>query len=354
MLIFTNRALQNQPDETAFTRTFTPAGTRLGFASIAPAAGGAPSWSVSDLNADVSDADALNALLPLFAGARPVLVYLHGNNNTPASCFERCALLETLYGLEVVGFSWTSEGYLPDGTALPGLPANSSSGDETNLKAVRPGNRTNNAIQDLIRRYHQAKTNAQDSIDALARFLRLLGTARLHANQQPFTLAAHSLGGHFLQYALDVSGASESLGTAHNVALLAPCTRAAGHRDWLVKIRPKGQVFVTFNQGDSVLFGAFIADGRQTKLGTDPLPDLLQSGVARYISFTGAPVGFGGHNYFALKNTSAKTRKLLKRILGSARDIESNEFPRQIYPVGCDEDGLTCYMAAARVVDGGG
>src|SRR6476469_285198 len=185
MLIFTNRDLENHPDETAFKRSFTPAGIRLGYASVAPATGGAPTWSVSGLHEDASDADALNALLPLFAGARPVLVYLHGNNNTPASCFERCALLEALYGLEVVGFSWTSEGYLPDGSALPGLPADSSSGDETNLKAVTPANRTDDVVQDMIRRYHQAKTNAQDSIDALARFLRLLGTARLHANRQP-------------------------------------------------------------------------------------------------------------------------------------------------------------------------
>lgn len=354
MLIFTNRDLQNQPDESAFTRSFTPAATRLGFASVAPGAGGAPSWAVTGLQADASDADALNALLPLFAGPRRVLVYLHGNNNTPAACFERCARLESLYGLEVVGFSWTSEGFLADGSALPGLPANPPTGDETNLKAVKPGNRTDDPIQDLIRRYRQAKTNAQDSIDALARFLRLLGTARLHANGQPFSLGVHSLGAHFLQYTLEVSGASESLGTAHNVALLAPCTRAAGHRDWLLKIRPKGQVFVTFNLGDTVLFGAFIADGQQTKLGTDPLPDLLSSGVARYISFTGAQVGFGGHGYFALSKMPSRTLKLFTRIFGSSRDIEPNEFPRQVYPVGCDEDGLTCYMAALRVVDGGG
>jgi hypothetical protein len=51
---------------------------------------------------------------------------------------------------------------------MAGLPANSSTGDETNLKAVRPANRTDSGIQDLIRRYHQAKTNAQDSIGALA------------------------------------------------------------------------------------------------------------------------------------------------------------------------------------------
>lgn len=354
MLIFTNRELQNQSDETAFMRRFVPASERLGFASVQAAAGGPAAWRVSNLLADAADADALNALLPLFAGARPVLVYLHGNNNTPVSCFTRCALLASMYGIEVVGFSWTSEGYLPDGSELPGLQPDSSSGDGANLKAVRSDNRTQGFIQDKIRRYHQAKTNAQDSIDALARFFRLLGTARLHANGQPFSLAAHSLGAHFLQNTLDLPGASESLGTAHNVVLLAACTRAAGHRGWLGKLHPKGQIFVTFNNGDSVLAGAFIADGGQLKLGADPGLELLQSAAMRYVDFTGAPNGFGGHDYFVRDGMSGKTKKVLTRMFGSERDIQPGELARKVYPVGCNESGLTCFMAAPQVADGGG
>ena len=351
MLIFTNRNLVDRPDETAFTTRFTPAATTLGFADVAGSAG---NWAVSALMAEASDAEALDALLTVFEGPRRVLVYVHGNNNTPASCFERCALLEQLYGCEVIGFSWTSEGFGPDGSALFGLSPNPEVGDENNLDGVNAANRTGNWAQDKIRRYHQAQTNAKDSIDALARFLRLLGTARLHANTQPFTLAAHSLGNHFLQYTLDVPGASESLGTAHNVALVAPCTRAAGHADWVSKIRPKGQVFVTYNKGDNVLFGAYIADGFQIKLGTDPGPDLVASGVVRYISFTGAQVGFGGHNYFARDNMPSKILKLFSRVFGSEEDIQPGEIPRQVYPVGCDADMLTCYMAAPHIDDGGG
>jgi hypothetical protein len=302
---------------------------------------------------DVADADALNLLLPLFTGARRVLVYLHGNNNTPAACFERCALLESLYGVEVIGFSWTSEGYLPDGNDLPGVAPAPSASDETDLRGVTAANRTEGGIQQKIRRYHQAKTNAQDSVDALARFLRLLGTARLHANVQPFSLAAHSLGAHFLQYTLDVPGAGESVGTAHNVALLAPCVRAAGHRAWLANVRPKGQVFVAYNKGDSVLFGAYIADGSQIKLGTDPGPELLQSSAVRYISFSNAVVGFAGHGYFVYDKMPKKTRALFSRIFGSSRDINPDEYPRQVYPVGCDADGLTCYMAAPGGIEVG-
>ena len=65
-----------------------------GVADVAPVAGG---WQVGNHLSGVSDVDALNRLLPLFAGARPVLVYLHGNANPPASCFARCTELEALY-----------------------------------------------------------------------------------------------------------------------------------------------------------------------------------------------------------------------------------------------------------------
>lgn len=353
MLIFTNRALAAGADESIFTKTFAPGSSRLALATVERGASGAAArWKVSQPDDDVDDADALRALLPLFQGARPVLVYLHGGNNTPAKCFERCARLASLYDVEVIGFSWASEGSLADGTDLPGV-AGGRAGDESDLGAVTPENRTDAQSQRRIRCYHQAKINAQDSVDALARFLRMVGTARLYANAQPFTLAAHSLGVHFLQYALAVSTAAESLGTAHNVALLAPCARASGHRDWLARVRPKGQVFVTYNKGDNVLFGAYVADGYQLKLGADPTGELLVSGAVRYISFTRAPVGLGGHRYFALDTMPRKSLKLFQRIFRSQADLQHDEYPRQIYPVGCDADGLTCYMGASGQAGGG-
>jgi esterase/lipase superfamily enzyme len=349
MLIFTNRELEDKSDETAFTARYQPAVDRLGFAQVATDAAGA--WKVSDLHADADDQDSINELLTLFAGPRPVLIQLHGNNNTPASCFARTLLFESIFDLEVVGFSWTSEGYLPDGSKLVGLTGDAS-GDGTNLKAVDAANRTDGPIQDMIQRYHQAKTNAKNSIDALARFFRLVGTARLAANAQPFSVAAHSLGCHFLQNALEVSGANESLGTAHNVALLAACVRAAGHRDWVQKLHPEGQVFVTFNNADLVLAGAFFADNGDTKLGANPGSELLESSSMRYIDFTGARNDIAQHDYFVRAGMSGQTRNVLTRIFGSEEDIKTGELPRKVYPVGCDERRLTCFMAAPQPHDG--
>lgn len=350
MLIFTNREVDDSKrDEAAFGRAFKPFDTRLGLATVEKKGGS--KWQLTNIDADVSNQDARDVLGPLFNGRKPVLVYIHGNNNSPAKCFERCDRLRALYSVEVVGFSWASEGFTPEGPSLPGVPVPDTD-DEDDLKGIKGGNDGNTekaGIQGKIRRYHQAKTNAQHSAQALARFLRMVAAARLIANQ-PFTLAAHSLGVHFLQNSLDVSGASESLATAHNVALLAACARAAGHADWLAKIRPKGQVFVTYNKGDTVLFAANVADGAQIKLGGD-LTEFSQIPGVRYISFTGGQVGAWGHRYFLRDNMPDKALKIFTRMFSSERDIQDGEIPRKIYPVGCDADGRICYMAGPAVED---
>lgn len=347
MLIFTNRDVQNAPDASAFTTRFMPGATHLSMAAVKRAGGG---FQLSQLKSQVSDDQALQELVTVFTGGQPVLVYLHGNNNSPSACFERCARLEEIYGLAVIGFSWPSEGLQSSGDSLAGMAATADEQQaESTLMGVKSGNRTDDAIQRKIRRYHQAKTNAADGKDALARWLRLLTTARLYAHQQPMSLAAHSLGAHYLQNSLDVTGTLESLGAMQNIALLAACCRSSGHASWVGKLQPPGQVFITFNKADSVLFGARIADSNQIKLGAEP-EGLVASDKVRYVSFTNAQLEFGGHSYFvrdAGKKVPKTQRKFFGRIFSSERDFreDAGESARDVYPLNCDADGATCYMA---------
>ena len=343
MLVFTNRAVTGTGSSAKYTASFAPGSTNLSFAHAKTNA--QRKWTLGNLASDATDAVSIDALVPVFGSNRPVLVYIHGNNNSPVTCFERCALLDKMYGVEVVGFSWPSEGRLSDGSDLPGAH-NDDPGNEDDLANVEESNRREGKIVKKARRYRQAKNNAQDSVDALARFLRLVSIARLQANAQSFSVAAHSLGAHYLQYTLEIEAAREALGVAFNVALLAPCVRAAGHKDWLEKLHPKGKVFVTYNEGDSVLFGAYIVDGSQLKLGTDPGSSLVQNGIVRYVSFTSSPVGFGGHGYFVYSRLPKKTKKLFSRVFTSLTDLEGGEHPRKVYQLGCDEDGVTCYVGA--------
>ena len=351
MLAFTNRAILPGNDATAFGTAFQPNSSVLAAASVQRSAGGG--WTLSAISPDIGDDDAVRALVPLFRGNRPVLLYLHGNNNTPATCFDRCARLEEIYGVEVVGFSWPSEGHLASGDERPGLPAVVAAdviGDDANLAGIVQSNARQGSVQRKILRYHQAKINAQESADALARLTRLLGTARLYANQQKFSIAAHSLGAQLLQYGLPEMADGASLGAVSNIVLIAACTRADGHAAWLQKLRPAGQVFVTFNKHDLVLFGAFIADRQQTKLGADPGAKASLPWV-RYVSFTNAQVGAGGHRYFIAESgrqVQKHALKLFKRIFRSEPDLRPEELdnPRLVYPLNCDADRLTCYMHA--------
>lgn len=343
MLVFTNRDVVAGSDAQAFQRSFTPGGRRIGCASVARDAAGR--WGLSAVDDDVTERDALDRLLPLFDGPRPVLLFVHGNSHTPPHTFARCLQIEAEYNVEVVGFSWPSEGFLCDGSSLPKLAGGDAPVEEMELAVVKPATRLGPDAQQMARRYRQAKVNAQDSVDALALFLRMVATARLISNAQPWTLAAHSLGAHLLQYALEISGASESVGTAQNVVLLAPCVRADGHTGWLHQLRPKGRTYVTFNKGDNVLFGACVADGgKQAKLGTDPGATLMHGPGFRYISFSNAPTGIGGHRYYVDALTS-ESRRLFGRLFRSEADLQAGEPDRKVYPVGCDADGSVGYMA---------
>ena len=142
------------------------------------------------------------------------------------------------------------------------------------------------------------------------------------------------------------------MGTAHNIALLAACARAAAYREWLQRLHPVGQVFVTFNNADLVLAGAFFADNNETKLGTHPGAELLETPTTRYIDFTGARNDPAQHNYFVRKGMSAQTKNILGRVFGSRPDIQAGELLRRVYPVGCDARTLVCFMAAPDVHDG--
>ena len=348
MLIFTNRVIETATNPSALTRRFQPGSDAIGAVDVTRSGDG---FKLGSAAPAMGDDAAMQRLVPLFQADKPVLLYLHGNNNPPAACFERCARLGEIYGLEVVGFSWPSEGYLSSGDDLPNMPATAAGETDgpDGLAGITAANRKQGWAERKMRRYRQAKVNAQDTGDALARLLRLMAAARLYANHQRLSVAAHSLGCHYLQYTIENEGAAESLAAAHNIALLAACCRADGHAGWVRKLTPKGQVFITYNKDDIVLFGASIADGSQTKLGAAPGPRLVDPKL-RYVSFDNAKVGWGGHGYFVTDpgdKLPKAAKKVFQRMFGSARDIQEDqgEYPRKVYPVGCDVDGSTCYMA---------
>ena len=131
MLVFSNREMQRQAGASAESAAGS---ARLALATLeGPPQAPQEHWKVVQMNCDVDDDSALNELLPLFQEARPLLLYLHGFNSTPAACFERCDRLQSLYGLEIVRFSWSSKKHLLDDGFRPGFEAGMDPGLQREL-----------------------------------------------------------------------------------------------------------------------------------------------------------------------------------------------------------------------------
>ncbi|MBG6073393.1 hypothetical protein IWX87_003166 [Polaromonas sp. CG_9.7] len=124
MLIFSGHEIEGRSAMPADKQLFTAGSDPLAQAlrKLAPQTQQAD-WKVMQMDCDVDNTEAMNELLQLFQQARPLLLYLHGYNSTPAACFERCDHLESLYGLEVVRFSWSAKKHLPNDGMHPGFDA---------------------------------------------------------------------------------------------------------------------------------------------------------------------------------------------------------------------------------------
>ncbi|HEX2544165.1 MAG TPA: alpha/beta hydrolase [Ramlibacter sp.] len=348
MLIFTNRELDTaRTDIGAFGRAFRPLDSRIAAADV----DGNRLVSGHDVSVDQDEAHAL--LVPKFRGNKPVVVYIHGFNNEPITCLRRCEKLAAMYDVEVVAFAWPAEGLLSDGGHVPETGDVVMGEDEDSLAAVRPATKKSSGIKGLMRRFRQAKFNAEDSVEALGAFLRVVAAARLRADAQPFTLVAHSLGAHLLHHALrQVTGVREAAAVASNVALLAPCVRAAGHDEWVQLLRPTRRTYITFAQADHVLEGARWADG-DVKLGVNPGKKLLAAPAFRYVCFTGTNAGAGAHRYF-IESTDGRDQTLFRRIFRSEADIRPDEAETKVYQAGSSHDGSVFYMGFIPTPDAGG
>jgi Alpha/beta hydrolase of unknown function (DUF900) len=358
MLIFTNRSVQTQKtDEQAFTKVYAPLAETLSIATV-KAKSNPDTWKISDISEAISDVGAISKISSMLQGSKPVLVFVHGNNNNPSACFKHCLALEKHFDVNVIGFSWASEGFQPNGDDLAGVDGAKpeSDNEDESLAAVNSSNSSEGWIQRKARRYAQAKVNAQQSAHSFARFLRLLAAARLGTMKQPYSFAFHSLGNHFLHYAITKEGAAESLGVAHNVALIAGCTGASKHAAWVEKIKPVKRVYITYTKVDSVLAAASFIDG-DVKLGTNPGTELIRDSRYRYIDFENATkMKVGAHRYFVAddsKSLSKQSKLLFSRIFRSEQDYSSEDKSlKVVYPLGCDSGQTVCYMGSGIPSEG--
>jgi esterase/lipase superfamily enzyme len=312
-----------------------------------------PQWTTENTIIDAADAQIKKRISEFGRAAaaqgRSVLVYIHGNNNDFAKMLQRCHFLSQTYEhIEVIGFSWPSEGF------PPGIDSRLSAhevdmGDDDGVANEKM---YKNWFAEKRDRYLQATRNAHASAAALGRCLALFGALKSSDTNTVLSIAAHSLGNELLRKTTARRGINSDLSSFCNVVLAAPAVDATLQASFLNPLSPQKRVFVTFNKNDWVLAGASVVDG-DTKLGTNPTstPNLSSNEKVRYVDFEGAASG-AGHRYFLegsrldmkRKERFKVAKRFFDRTLSRFDDILIGESEGKIYPLRCSSNGKFCYM----------
>jgi esterase/lipase superfamily enzyme len=359
MLIITNRKVESdQTGGEAFSSKFSKNDTKLTIADAFNASADleAPIWKTHNIEKNATDAEVTKRVTVYAKNAasqgRAILLYIHGNNNDYAKTLTRCHFLSQTYeGIEVIGFSWPSEGFPPDEKGHLGS-LEREIGDDDGLSTE---SKYRSWFSDKKTYYLQAKKNAAASAQALDRCLSLIADVKSAHQNLTFVLGAHSLGNELLFKTIQLKASNSSLSSFTNVLLLAPAVSARDHASMLDQLNPEKRVFVTYNRNDWILAASCVVDG-DAKLGVDPkyASALSTNKKVRYVDFEGAASG-AGHRYFlegeSFDMKRKKRFKLAKRFFdrtfAGQDDIQKDEGEKAVYLLGCKPNGKVCYMGPA-------
>lgn len=274
MYIVTNRNLQpDQPPERRFGRFFNelgPAELRLAEVTIQNG-----SWQVDILPDEVthegqqmyaSEAAFLKTQQKMCTTSTNCVVFCHGFNTDFQSAVEAAYRLQDTYNLEVVLFTWPSDGRGPFS-------------------------------------YRDDKREAVQSVYAFDRCLEkmdaYLKKYRDRACGQKFSIALHSMGSYILKHLLKSSIYQGETLLFDNIIMMSADVNAKGHAEWVDRIRVRTRLFITINEDDFALAAS------SAKGGADQLERLghslwgLNSVKAKYLNFTDAQSVGRAHNYFS-------------------------------------------------------
>ena len=352
MLIITNRKPTNSTDGNAFSAQFNQDSNVISAmnATKIPGGDGAAGWAISQIVAPINNNDAAiaeqikNYIHLAKSLGRRVLVYVHGNGYDFLKGLERCDALSSEYGnVEIIGFSWPSEGFAPKSEASLTQHQRDMNDDD----AISNKFKFINWVDETEDRYAQALLNATSSANALEKALRLVNTALENSDAETGSLAIHSLGGLMFYQAVTQSNEPSLCSAFANILLLAPDIKADIQNRLLDSLTPK-RVYVTFNRGDWVLAAAQAAD-RGTKLGLDPGDGtaLSKKAIVRYVDFGGATKGCAGHRYFIDPQDMGveTTKRFFTRTFGGLADFNPlKEDSTIVYPFHCADGGKVCWM----------
>jgi esterase/lipase superfamily enzyme len=240
------------------------------------------------------------------AAGRNLVVFVHGYNNDMKSVLDRGARLESLYGVEVLLFSWPANGGGVHGTV-------------SYLSDKRDALASVGALDRVLAKIHAFLTSLNE--DARVEIEKMADEkfpddaerwdafyAKAMETWCPFTLSLvlHSMGNYVLKHLLDSSVYRGDLLIFDNIVLAAADTNNEGHMAWVDKLQYRRRLFITINENDSALRASRMKFGEQQKARLGHFLADLTSRQAFYIDFTRESGVGNSHAYFEGAPTNNK------------------------------------------------
>ena len=209
------------------------------------------------------------------------LFFVHGFNTDFSDALESAYEIERLYNLEVLLFTWPSNG----GGTIEGLAS-----------------------------YQDDKRDASLSTGALDRCLeKLTGYFTKYAEQackRKFSLAMHSMGNYLFKRLLLSSIYQGETKLFDNIVMLAADVNNKNHAEWVDRVKFRNRLFITINEDDAALSASKALPGDEQEARLGHWTRNLTARNATYLDFTDAAEIMTHHNYFtdgsALDNSRIK------------------------------------------------
>jgi esterase/lipase superfamily enzyme len=227
-----------------------------------------------------------------------LLLFVHGFNNDMEAVLNRAHQLESLYGVEVLAFSWPA-----NGGGIAGVASYKS--DKRDAKtSIGALDRVfeymektlvgfNKDALDVVRRQAQAKFPTDS--EKQDRYV-----ASVAERDCPFKVSAmfHSMGNYLYKHLL-LSTSSAGTGLIFdNVVLAAADANNAEHALWVDRIRCRSRVYVTINEDDRALSVSRLKSGEDQRARLGHYPYGLDSRQGVYVNFTDVQKVGDSHAYF--------------------------------------------------------
>lgn len=227
-----------------------------------------------------------------------ILLFVHGYNNDIESVLERAEEFERLYNVEVIPFSWPSNGGGAKGVI-------SYKSDKRDARASAGAlERTMAKVGDYLDLISKARRNEiQARVEEEFKHDREKQNAmysKLLERDCPFKVNAlfHSMGNYLYKNMLKSSITEGNQLVFDNVLLVAADTNNKEHTEWVDKIRCRKRCYVTINENDHALAASRAKFGEQQLARLGHYIRNLESHQAYYVNFTDASWVRDSHSYF--------------------------------------------------------